>query len=154
MIEGKPVFSADDTNSQSGSTPGAPQDSGQPMAASQPKSIPTVVVSRVEYDINGSNMDLAVELNNNSEVEVMLDKIRLLSRTFELDRPLKAGESREFTVYRGPRPNNTHDTRCEVQYRDPTGDYFSAIHYMHYDQLSDGMWVVNEMRFIPPIKDV
>lgn len=119
------------------------------------KIIPEVVIDRVEYRNNGQNMDIDVEIRNNSTREVFVDKIMLLGTTREIDRIFKPGEEREVSVYSGPRPNNRNYTNCELQYRDQeTGDYFSSLHFVEYEQEADKTYVISRIRFTPPIKDI
>lgn len=162
MIKGEPVFRPEEDNDIK---PARNTFDDNPVivapVAVEPRSqrtdgkiAPIVIIERVECDIDGQHMELEVRIKNTHSAEVFLDKILLLGTKWELDRTLRAGEEREFRVYHGPRPANTHMTKCEVHYRDVQGDYFSAIHFVEFRQLQDGMYVVSEIRFLPPVKDI
>lgn len=120
-----------------------------------PKVIPVVTVTRVEYRLNGTNMDVSAHIKNTSATEVMVDKIMILGTSHGLNHVLSPGEEREFPIYNGPRPDNRNYTHCELQYRDQaTGDYFSAIHNVEFEQEGDKTYIIRRIRFIPPVKDI
>jgi len=127
---------------------------GQPIPQG-PKPRPQAIVERVECRTSGPNMEITVHIQNMSNEQIMLDKILLLNSRHELDRQLRPGERAEFVnVYRGPRPNNRNYSNCEVQYQDSTGDYFSAIHNIQFKQEPDNTYVIDDIRFVPPVKDI
>lgn len=156
MVQGKPVFTPDDvgaggerSDNKASTTPYIPPD------PNTPKEPPKVVIERIEYrSDDDDHMELDFIIQNNSDQEVFLDRVRLLGTKFELDRQLKPGEEKEFTVYRGPRPNNNNYDKCAVEYRDTTGNYFSAHHILEFDDQPDGTYIVNDARFIPPVQDI
>lgn len=120
-----------------------------------PKLIPEVTIQRVECRNNGANMEVDVYIKNTSTTNVMLDKIMLFGDSRALNYMLNPGEEREFPVYNGPRLNNRNYTNCELQYRDEaTGDYFSSVHNVEFEQESDNTYVVRRIRFVPPVKDI
>ena len=120
-----------------------------------PKLIPEVAIQRVEYRSNGADMEVDAYIKNTSSTEIMLDRIMILGTTHQLDYVLRPGEQREFPIFNGRRPDNRNYTHCELQYRDQaTGDYFSAIHNVEFEQEADKTYVVRRIRFIPPVKDI
>lgn len=128
------------------------QQSGQQAG---PKVIPQAIVERVENRINGQYLDISITIRNNSQGNIMLDKIMLLGMTRELDRHLGPGQEFEFvSVYNGPLLKNRSYTHAEIQYRNDAGDYFSAIHNVEFEQKPDGTYTIYHMRFIPPVKDI
>lgn len=127
---------------------------GTPIDAHGNKIIPVVVVNEIKCHEAGAAMECWGVLENTSDQTVEVDKVALLGATHEIDHPLRAREEREFLLYKGPRPRNTSQTRAMVQYKNEAGDYFVAEHYIEYDGLPDGTWIVNELRFLPPVRDI
>ncbi|HXH04801.1 MAG TPA: hypothetical protein VNI82_00020 [Candidatus Nitrosotenuis sp.] len=154
MVKGEPVFQPSDEGGENANvirtTPTAKPHSNR----TDGKIVPIVKITNIECNIHGASMELDANIENHSTETVFLDKILILNRKWELDRDIKPGEEREFSVYEGPRPQNTQLTRCELHYRNSVGDYFSAIHFVEFRQLQDGMYVVSEIRFLPPVKDI
>jgi hypothetical protein len=150
IMQGKPVFEFQNQASNKS------QNSNQLSEASQngPKTIPVVRVERVELHTDGSHMRVIAAIQNDSAGMVMLDKIRLLGTHKELDRELRPGESREFTVFDGQRPNNRNYDDAELYFRDTNGDYFLAKHVVIFRQESDNTYSVYDIRFTGPVKDV
>lgn len=119
------------------------------------KVIPEVVIRKVENRNSGDNMEVTIEVINNSTTDVLIDKVLLLGTTYNLNHVLRPGEAREFIVFNGPRPNHRNYTDCELQYRDEaTGDYFSSSHFVEYEQEADDTYIINRIRFVPPVKDI
>ena len=168
MISGKPVFQpgegVDGVTHKSEEVAAAQHPVNEPQVApavespgsTGPKIIPEVIIQRVEYRNNGSNMDVSVDIKNLSQRVVMVDKIMILGSPRQIGYVLNPGEMREMPVFSGPRPTHRNYTDCELQYRDQeTGDYFSAQHLVEYDaQEADGTYTIRNIRFIPPIKDI
>ncbi len=161
IAQGKPVFEPTDANLQAGqdgqvtqSREASPQPQTATPAPQGPKTIPVVQVRRVECRDNGPQMELQVDIQNDSREDVMLDKILLLGTVRELDTTLRPGQSRQFTVYKGNRTPDEPRGYAEVRYRKMDGDYFSAIHQLRGRKESDGYWDVVELRLQLPIKDL
>lgn len=148
LLAGKPVFV----------NPGSQNNMQQPMPAKATgggKTIPVVIVSSVESHLGHDDMNCSVHVFNQSDGEVFIDKIHLLSTTKELDCNLRAGEEREFCdVFRGKRPDHTNYKSCELQYRNATGDYFKSEHNLEYKHEPDGTYSLSRVRFVPPIHDI
>lgn len=144
VLAGKPVFGPDDVS----------RTEQQPAAQAGGKVIPVVRIRRVECPTEGANMDVYIDIRNESSVRVYVDKIHLLGTARELDANLRPGEVKQFHVYRGPRPQDGNPTEAEVQYRTDSDDYFAARHEVQYHQEPDGMYRVWEFRLITPIKDM
>lgn len=165
LIVGEPVFrEGEDTT---GVTHKSDQRLEAQQAAQEPvvadaverpgtKIIPEVVIENVEYRNNGDDMDVDVDIQNNSQQEVFVDKISILGTTRSIGLVLRPGEQREVAVYSGDRPNHRNYTNCELQYRDQaTGDYFSSMHLVEYEQEpADKTYVIRRIRFLPPVKDI
>lgn len=150
MMQGKPVFEPSSGHNQT-------SQNNQPSSPASPgssKVIPIVRVERVELHTDGSHMRVIAAIQNDSGGMVMLDKIRLLGTQKELDHQLRPGESREFTVYDGPRPNNHNYDDAELYFRDMNGDYFLAKHVVLFRQEADNTYSVYDIRFTGPVKDI
>lgn len=130
--------------------------SDQAAAPQGPKERPEVVLGRVQCRDGGHGMELDVEIKNNSQQSIFVDKLMILGTRRELDYVMRPGEEREFTVYDGPKLNHRNYNTCELQYRnDSDGDYFSSLHLVEFEsQDSDGNYAVRNIRFTPPIKDI
>lgn len=148
FFSGKPVFDASDMQ-----VPGRPG-SAQPQSNGQ-KSIPEVTIVGVETDISDQEMIVTVHIRNNSGVEVLLDKIRLVNTVKELDATLRAGEEKEYyAVYKGTKPNHAQYNECLLEYRTQEGDYFRSHHFVDFAYEKDGTYTVRNMRFTPPVRDI
>lgn len=156
MVKGEPVFQPGDDGSRQQESAPAPAAAPvvQPSHRTDGKTVPTVTIVRTECDIDDVYMTISAEVKNQSNEPVYVDKVMILGMKRELDRDMNPGEEHEFLIYQGPRPTGTHQTRAELHYRNKAGDYFASIHFVEFRQLQDGMFVVDEVRFIPPIKDV
>ncbi len=154
IVQGKPVFESADGAGQATQNPQAQTQPQAGQASQGPKTIPVVQIRRVECVDKGPQMELQVDIRNDSREDVLLDKIRLLGTVRELDTTLRPGETRQFTVYKGNRTPDEPRGYAEVQYRKMDGDYFSAIHQVRGRKESDGYWDVTEFRLQLPIKDL
>lgn len=146
FLSGKPAFDAPDSS-----------DNGDQSSTNVggDKYLPQVVVTATRYALDGDNMTCSVTIKNQSNVEVMLDKIRLINTVKELDASLKAEEEKEFLeAFKGPRPKHDSYSDCQLEYRDTTGDYFKTMHYVEYTNEPDGTYSLRRMRFLPPVRDV
>lgn len=86
---------------------------------------------------------------------VSLESINLLGNIHNLqDMTLNPGQEREMLIYEGPAQINTSYTKCELLYRDNTGDYFKAQHIVDFKQESDGSFIIYRFRQVLPILDV
>lgn len=148
VAQGKPVFDAQQSNDE-------PQQAEAPPQQEQPQERPVAAVERVECRPSGPNMQVSVSIQNNSQQNIMLDKILLMGTHHELDTNLAPGQEREFVnVYSGPRPNHRSYNRAELHYHDETGDYFSALHTVEFRQEQDGTYELERFRLQLPIKDI
>lgn len=158
LVKGEPVFTSGDQNSgQVAEAQTVPQPApAKPSRhdAHGRKIIPLVTVAQIKVKLHGDDMEIEAELANHSELQIELDKIKLLGSTRELDSFLRPGQEREYVIYEGKRLNHTSYQYAELHYKDPTGDYFSAIHFVEFQQEPDRTYSVRRMRFLPPIKDI
>lgn len=162
LFKGEPVFKPGEQEDGSWkedhtvTTPAEPQSpvTEQRSNRTDGKIAPVVIVENVDCNISNENMDLFVTIKNKHNQPVFLDKILLLGTKWELDRTFLPGEERQMQAYHGQRPQNTSQTKVELHYRDESGDYFSAIHSVEFEQQRDKTYTVRRIRFIPPIKDI
>lgn len=143
VLAGKPVYEPEDVKP------------AEQQAAAQlgGKVVPTVRLTRVECPLHQGQMNVYVDIHNESNVNVYLDKILLLGTKRELDSELRPGQTRQFPVYSGPAPQHSKQNDAEVQYRTDSDDYFAAQHEVRFAQ-QDGGYRVSEFRLITPIKDL
>jgi hypothetical protein len=150
ILQGKPVY---DGTSEKQSPPASDEPIATPQQGS--KYIPVVRIGRIEVRQNGQNMDIEAYIKNESQVEIGLDKVRLLGGMRELDTHLQPGQERKFHLYSGGRPSNTSRDKVEVWYlTEGTADYFSSVHVIEFFKESDNTFSVRRIRFLPPIKDM
>jgi hypothetical protein len=117
---------------------------------------PIVRVRRVVTRINDDDMDIDCEIANESDMRVYVDRIRFLGRDVRLGHDLAPGQSREFTIYRGPLLKYKGDERAVLQFRTAEGrDYFEARHIVGFQhQPGSDAYTVDSMRFTPPVRDI
>lgn len=116
---------------------------------------PQAVIERFEcYVHDEKHMEINLHIRNLSHELLWMDKVLLFGKHFDLDRELDPGEVREFMVYNGPMMDNKYYTDAEVQYRTPTGDYFSAMHNVEYQEKENSRYIPHRMRSYGPVKDI
>lgn len=159
MVNGQPVFDANDEpggvvapKAADATSPAAPQSA---IRKNDQASFPVVYVKHVTTHVHGRDMEIYCLIHNKWPEEVMLDKIRLLGTTHELDTYLPAGGERDFLVYKGPKlQKESYEAQLDYKTR-REGDYFQAIHDVkcayHAD---DKTYSVTDMRLRLPIRDI
>lgn len=116
---------------------------------------PVASITNVKDELSGQYYELWATIKNQSEREILLDKITLLGSKFRMNYPLKAGAQRVFQVYRGARLTHDNYKKAELYYKDvPTGDYFRADHLLQYKYDADGTYEVVDFELFLPIYDV
>lgn len=153
IFQGKPPFEAPTSEGQS-QQPTQQSQPQAPTAPRGPKVIPEVEIERTTYRTNGAQMQVTCIIQNNSQGNIELDKIRLLGTSLELDSFLRPGEERQYNVYNGNRPQSNNYHIAELYYRDASGDYFCADHIIEYEKEADNTYVITEMRIQRPIRDI
>lgn len=155
MIQGKPVFDANDPEERQASA-----DQAQPdpiMEAIDPngqKILPRVSIERIEPHESDSRLEIYAAIQNYSEVQVFLDKITLLGATKEINYPLRPGEEREFLIFAGPHPTTDAYDDCNLQFRKQDGDYFMAKHYVQMERRADNTYKVERITPEGPVRDI
>lgn len=158
IVKGEPVFTPGqpDGKQQSGDhfgqTPAVPQPA--PTAPAGPKVYPRLELGRVQCRMSGDDMEVEVEIQNNSNEQLDLDQVRMLGKSHDLGTQLRPGEEREFTLYEGDRPNNTSNSRVDITFRTvPGGDYFQAEFVIDFKQEADRTYSVQRFRPIQ-VRDI
>lgn len=165
IAQGKPVFDAADNQGEY--APNHPEhhevQGGQHASTEHQSRImkgndrtfPVVYVKRTVTRFDGPNMAVYCDILNTWPEPVELDKIHILGKTHELDAPLRAGQEREFVVYKGPRVKQKI-TQADLEYKTHhEHDYFKAIHdvtFMYHSE--DQTYSVDELRLRMPIRDI
>ncbi len=130
---------------------------GAPATTEQngPKVIPQVIIERTEHRNNGAHMDVDFEIKNHSDRDVFIDRVSVLGQSRQISIVLRPGEQREVPVFSGPRPNHRNYSDSELKYRDETtGDYFATSHFVEFEQEQDQTYVIRNIRFVPPVRDI
>lgn len=163
MVEGKPVFDTPDVKPESELMKSSDRSPATPVHPSSESLIqkhndhtfPIVEIKQVKTHLDGENIQVYCHIKNEWEQEVMLDKIRLLGTTRELDVFLRPDEDREFLVYKGPKLRHEYH-EAEIDYKTAKeGDYFRAIYEVSYTYDSmDKSYTVDEMELRQPIRDI
>lgn len=154
----KPVFESDEAkqaqSGQSGS-PTAPEPTGPVIRKGDDSSFPVVYVKKLTSRINGDKMQVYGWIENEWPEEIMLDKIRWLGTTREIDSFLKGREGRDFLLYDGPL-REREDREALLDYKTQRdGDYFESVHdvtFMYHQ--NEKRYSVNEIRLQRPIRDI
>lgn len=167
MVRGEPVFddqqeqgkqptpASDEAKlagQQSAPTPAEP--TGPVIRKGDESSFPVVRIKKLTPRINGDKMQVYGWIENEWPEEIMLDKIRWLGTTREIDSFLKGRESREFLLYDGPL-REREDREALLDYKTQRdGDYFQAVHDVTFTYLqNEKRYSVNEAR-LEHIRDI
>lgn len=164
MVRGEPVFDdqnepakkpdlSSDEAKQAQATPTEP--AGPVIRKGDESSFPVVRIKKLTPRMSGDKMQVYGWIENEWPEEVMLDKIRWLGTTREIDSFLRGRESREFLLYDGLlREREDRDVLLDYKtQRD--GDYFQATHDVTFTYLpNEKRYVVNEIRLEGPIRDI
>ena len=165
MVKGEPIF--DEQDGQSGkkeqkasehpkqTESPAPEAAGPAVRKGDDSSFPVVTVKRLTPRINGTKLQVYGWIENEWPEEIMLDKIRWLDTTRELDTFLNGHEGRDFLLYDGPLlPREYHDAQLHYKTK-REGDYFEAVHDVTFTYLpNEKLYSVNEIRLRRPIRDI
>jgi hypothetical protein len=163
MVQGKPVFDANDkTSEQHKNTVQPPAQSQEAEKPSGPvirkgdeSSFPVAYIKHATTHFNGNKMQVYCQIVNKWPEEIMLDKIHIFGATREIDNFLQGNHEHEFLVYDGPKLQK-QDYHAQLDYKTrEEGDYFEAIHdvtFMYHEE--DKTYSVNEIRLHLPIRDI
>jgi hypothetical protein len=161
MAAGKPAFEdptakdgPDKKDEQSSAVP-APQEPKPLIRKQDENTFPVIEIKQAKTHLDGDNIQLYCQIQNTWEQEVMLDKIRLLGMTCELDTYLRPNENREFLVYKGPKLRH-EDHEAQIDYKTAKeGDYFRAVYNVTFTyNPTDKSYTVNQMDIHLPIRDI
>jgi hypothetical protein len=118
-------------------------------------SFPVVYIKRLTPRVNGTKLQVYGQVKNEWPEEIMLDKIRWLNTTREIDSFLRGNEEREFLLYDGSLlSGEDHDALLDYKTtRD--NDYFEAIHDVTFTyHANEKLYSPNEVRLQHPIRDI
>jgi hypothetical protein len=167
MIKGEPVFDDQEEKRRGGmfESDEAKQIKAEPAPPSEPKgpvirkgddsSFPVVHIKRLTPRINGTKMQVYGWIENEWPEEIMLDKIRWLNITREIDSFLRGHEGRDFLLYDGPLLSHEYH-EAQLDYKTQRdGDYFEAIHDITFTyHPNEKLYSVNEAHLRRPIRDI
>jgi len=157
MVEGKPIFDTNDPelDSQPRLASTQPPASDSTIYKHEDHTFPVVEIRHITTHLDGNNIQIYCHIQNKWEQELMLDKIRLLGTKRELDTFLRAGEDREFLVYKGPKLQHEYH-HAELDYKTVReGDYFRSVYNVSFTYNSmDKTYTINEMHLEHPIRDI
>lgn len=105
---------------------------GKPAETGSLQSNIKVYIESTTSKLNDGHMETYCRVKNDSDIAVLLDKIRLLGATREIDETLKPGDSKQVRVYSGEAPTNTGDNDAELQFRTEAGVYYKARHDVRF----------------------
>lgn len=147
IIKGEPVFQPEDGKATSSIQPLSAQPEPVPVAPG-PKVYPHIVVEDCECEADDRHMDCEVEIQNESDVQLDIDMVRLLGASRDMGTFLRPGEARKFKVYSGPTPRGAADNRCTIAFRThPGGDHFTADFLLEFKKLPDSTgYVISRFR--------
>jgi len=170
MVKGEPVF--DDRNDTgdkdnrvsfkpdevkqpaSGQTP-TPETTGPVIRKGDDSSFPVVYIKRLTPRVNGTKLQVYGQVKNEWPEEIMLDKIRWLNSTREIDSFLRGNEEREFLLYDGPLLSSEHHEALLDYKTTRDNDYFEAIHDVTFTyHANEKLYSPNEARLQHPIRDI
>jgi hypothetical protein len=123
------------------------------------KIFPKVAIERVECRPEEGRLLCEAVIKNESEYRMELTRLILAGTDKSLanagiDNFLDPEEEREFIIYDG-QPLTTdalHD--CELHYKNDSGDYFNAQHFVNYALQPDGTFMFDTINFVPPVRDI
>lgn len=161
MVQGKPVFE-DQPTVRDKITGADEQPQGEATPGNNPfvdqhgkKIIPEVEVGQVESHVQGETITVTAWIKNLSVFVIELDKITILSRKTEIDRPLSPQQAHEVTLYKGSVLKNDNDHKVILQYKIvENGDYFSVEYVCEFKYESNGTYTVKALRPAYGVRDI
>ena len=161
LIQGKPVFEDQPTvRDKIVGIDDQPQEettrSNNPfLDETGKKIIPEVEIGQVASHIQGDTITVTAWIKNISVFAIELDKITMLSRKTELDRPLSPQQAHEVTLYKGSVLKTDGDHKVVLQYKIvENGDYFSVEYVCEFKYESNGTYTVKALRPAYGVRDI
>jgi hypothetical protein len=160
IIQGKPVYDAtDNPEAPATDAPDAPpaEAAAEPQSTIQKNdasTFPVVQVTRTESRPNGQTLQIYCTLRNNWQEQVDVDSITLFGNEYKLRISLGPGQEREVVTYNGPLLTSTRGSEAVVIYKTETGDYFEAVHEIHYSYTPEKTYDVTDLSLHLPIRDI
>jgi hypothetical protein len=157
IIQGKPVYDVNE-NPVDPTTGVAPADHATETQTTIQKNsdttFPVVEVRRTDSRPNGQMLQIYCSIRNSWNGPLDIDSIRLLDNETKLHLSLGPGQEKEVLVYNGPVLTNTRGSEALILYKTETGDYFEAIHEIHYAYTAQQTYEVTGLSLHLPIRDV
>jgi hypothetical protein len=167
LAKGEPVFNDEDDKSNGGGSTSdkakqpepelapTPEPTGPVIRKGDDSSFPVVYIKRLTPRINGTKMQVYGWIENEWPEEIMLDKIRWLNGTREIDSFLRGHEGKDFLLYDGPLLSHEY-REAQLDYKTQRdGDYFESIHDVTFTyHPNEKLYSVNEIRLRRPIRDI
>lgn len=119
-----------------------------------PKYLPKINIAEVESNLGSDgHVEYYFEIHGDERVPIELDNIHIFGTKFELDRRMEPAEEREVLVYRGMARKDTAYDKCQIHYRDESGDYFMCEFWLDL-RLEDGYYIISRTKLIGAVRDV
>lgn len=145
IMQGKPIYMPEDQPKQTGA-----EQSVTPVRMQPPQ----IELRRVENEYPNGRYELRVDMKNEANEPLFLDKVTIFSVRREIDRELKPGETREISIYSGQPLQREPSGYLDLQYRTVNDcDYFLA-HYLLRARPTQHGFEVDDFRLAGPIKDI
>jgi hypothetical protein len=178
MIEGKPVFDANDDSKgwagadgrerEAAADPQIAQQQGQPqpqqpahvmdagIQKGNPSTFPAVYIKRTRTTQSGSNQTVYVSIYNSSKLPIEIEEFEIMGRSQHYNYDLRPGQEREVMAYNGPRSRSEGNHEARLTYKTDEGkDYFQSIHDVEYQfEQHDQTYSIEEVRLRMPIRDI
>ncbi len=132
-----------------------PTDDPTPYDVSGHKILPHVTFEDCSVKLHGEDcMDVWATIHNDSDIDVELNKCDMLGHRREVGDYISAHGSKTILIYSGDIPTHNNYKKAELYFTTkPFGDYFLAEHEIRYE-FEHGQYVIEDLRLIPPIRDI
>lgn len=154
IAQGKPVY---DTNDNPADPDAAPSDPAEPQTTIEKNNASTFPVVEVRHTYsrpNGQILQIYCSIHNAWNEQVDVDSIRLFGEEHKLRFTLGPGQEREVMVYNGPLLMAQRGSEATIDYKTETGDYFEAVHEIHYIYTAEKTYEVTALSLHLPIRDI
>jgi hypothetical protein len=120
------------------------------------ETFPEVRIRRIVSRIRGHDMEVACEIENESDSPIVISNLRIMGRDNRMSKDVHPRNSCEIVVYSGPMLRNTGDSRAILQYRTAEGrDYFESEHDVQYAfHQNENGYSPDQIHSRGPIRDI
>lgn len=147
IIQGKPVYTPASVSKKSRAVfdINAAHESVSHVDEHGNKIVPNVTLEHCKTHFMGKNIQVTAWAQNNSNVEIELDRIFMLRTKIELDRRMKPGEGHEVKLYRGPILTHDKDHQAKLEYKIvENGDYFCVDFRVEFNRERENEFSVEQ----------